>query len=886
MSGASSIRYVDKKIYDVEKDTLVINFTYENEGKFLGIKHNENLLNLNRKFSHSSVIKVDGVRIYNIFDRNFEDQGVSQSKLRILLKKIKNYASKRNLTTIAFNEINLLKYDLNKFYKLVDKIFFEEKWVINVHLNCEADMSMRSVINSARKVDSLVSKKPIIECRVGKVRSAALVDTGADVSVVDYDFICDKDIRIEMGDCIGILGVSGSSLEVVGSCNLKIGFRGQEVENKVYVVKGGNLGMPFLFGCDFLKRNRMVIDFTDETITLNGKFVRWLNPDGYFLCEVGEGCLISENDVCLESGMGKRMQFRMGIPEGAKYFSVVNVNEQVHKRGCVVPQWVMGGIFPVENGGVYVDVNNEGEGFARFSRGFNFGEIVFIKEQKIVAEFAKRISVVEQEKEGDRSCLINGIIDELEVKEDNDSLRKVLERNVEVFGKNELDIGRLKGYEHRIDLKDDIPVAMRPYRTPHSKVVEIDGEVQKLLKAGVIQESVSAYSAPCLLVYKKSGKPRLVVDYRKLNGKIQPIQYPLPHLESTLQSLGGNSVFTTLDLLSGYHQIPLRVEDHHKTAFTTGRGLYEYKRVPFGMITSGAAMQYAMERVLGGLNGIVCQTYIDDVIVFGKNAREHDENLNVVLSRLRESGFKINLKKCKFRMKEVQCLGHVVSGVGITPNPDKVKDIQGKKRPRSVKDVRSFMGMASYYRRFVKDFAMIAKPLTELTKKDVRWKWSDECENAYRRLIEEVTNAPVLVYPDYGKKFYVTTDASGEGIGAVLSQIHEGRHRPIAFYSRSLVGAEHRYHVYELEGLAIRDALHKFKYYIIGYDVVVRTDNQPVLYLLRSKECQGRVGRYMASIMEFNPVFEYIKGKENHTADFLSRNVNCLNRVNRGLSVL
>ena len=887
MSGASSINFVKENIFQSKDDTLVVNFTHEMEGKFLGIEHNEDVVNLNRGMGTCKVIKLGGLRVYTIFDRNFSEQNVSQSKLKFLLKKIKKYAINKGLNKVAFNEVNLSKYNLTKFYRIVDELFNGNKWGVNVHLNAKGDVREGYIVNSVRKINQLGKGRPIIECRVGKVRSAALVDTGAEVSVVDYDFIYDKGLHINVGDSIGILGVSGSSLEVVGSCDLRIGFRGQEIVNKVYVVKGGNLNTPFLFGCDFLRRNKMVIDFADESITLNGKFVRWLNPDGYVLSEVGEGSLIGNDEVYLEPGMGTKVEFSMRMPENAEYFAVVNVNEEVHKRGCVVPQWVMGGIFPVGHGGVEVDVINEGEGYARFSKGFKFCDIIFVSEEKVVREYAKKVSVLEKQEDGeDRSSVIREIVEGLEVKDDCDRLRKVLERNVDVFGKNELDIGKLKGYEHRIDLSDDVPVAMRPYRTPHSKVKEIDGEVERLLKAGVIEESVSAYSAPCLLVYKKSGKPRLVVDYRKLNAKIQPIRYPLPHLESTLQSLGGNSVFTTLDLLSGYHQIPLRQQDQHKTAFSTGRGLYQYRRVPFGMITSGAAMQYAMERVLGGLNGMICQTYIDDIIVYGKNVEEHDENLNVVLNRLRESGFKINLKKCNFRMREVECLGHVISGVGITPNPAKVKDIQEKKRPRTVKDVRSFMGMASYYRRFVKDFAQIAKPITELTKKDVRWKWSEECEVAYRRLIDEITNAPVLVYPDYSKTFYVTTDASGEGIGAMLSQVHGNRHRPIAFFSRGLVGAESRYHVYEQEGLAIKAALQKFKFYILGYKVVVRTDNQPILYLLKSKECQGRVGKYMASIMEFNPEFEYIKGRENHTADFLSRNVSSLSKVKGGLNLL
>ena len=890
VTGASSLEFKRENVFSSSDGTLIVNLTYEGEGRFLGIPHAEDVVNLGREFGNYKVVRMGNLKIMSIFDRNFPEQNVSQSKLKSLLMRVKKYALSKNITNISFNELNLVKYNLSKLYVMIEKIFCENRWKVSIHLNNRKDFETSQVIKSVRRINSMGKNKPIIECRVGKLVTAGLVDTGADVSIVDFDFIKDKGIDIQAEDKINIIGVTGSNLEVVGSCNLKIGFRGQILENRVFVVRNGNMSIPFLFGCDFLRSNRMVIDFSDEIITLNGKFVRWLSPDGCVLTEEGEGVLVSEESVYIGSGTGQKLSFRVKVPLGVEYFCVQEVNQEIEKLGCKIKQKLMGGIFPVNGNRVEIDIINESFEGVKFFEGFIFGRVVFVREERVVVEYAKVVSVIETKEndinEDGRSDLIKDIIRGLEIKEDSDSLKRVLERNIDVFGKNDLDIGRLIGYEHRIDLNDDIPVASRPYRTPHSKMVEIDGEVEKLLKSGVIEESKSAYSAPCLLVYKKSGKPRLVIDYRKINKKIQPIKYPLPHLETTLQNLGGNSVFTTLDLLSGYHQIPLRDIDYNKTAFTTGRGLYHYRRVPFGMITSGAAMQYAMEKILGGLNGRICQTYVDDIVIYGRTLGEHDENVNVVLNRLKESGFKVNLKKCKFRMLKVECLGHVISGEGITPNPGKVKDIQEKRRPRSVKDVRSFMGMVSYYRRFVKDFAKISRPLTELTKKDVRWKWSEECEEAYRRLIDEVTHAPILVYPDYEKTFYVTTDASGDGIGAVLSQKHEGRHRPIAYYSRGLIGAERRYPVYELEGLAIKSALQKFKFYILGYKVIVRTDNQPVLYLLKSKECQGRVGKYMASIMEFDPKFEYIRGKDNHAADFLSRNINCTNIVKNNLKSL
>lgn len=280
---------------------------------------------------------------------------------------------------------------------------------------------------------------------------------------------------------------------------------------------------------------------------------------------------------------------------------------------------------------------------------------------------------------------------------------------------------------------------------------------------------------------------------------------------------------------------------------------------------------------LSGLNNKVCMVYIDDVIVYGKTELEHDENLRKVLQRLSQNGFKLNSEKCVFRRKSIECLGHVVSQDGIKPNPAKISALVGKPYPKNVKQVKSFLGLTGYYRKFVPKYSDIAKPLTNLTKV-TEWSWSDECKQAYDTLVTHITSSPILAYPDFARTFYVTTDASGHGIGAVLTQIHNNVHRPIAYYSRCLNKAEQKYPIYDLEGLAIKCALVKWKFYLIGYDVVVRTDNKPVLSLLKSNECDGRIARYLASIMDFNVTFEYLPGKQNTFADFLSRNVNVLTR--------
>ena len=301
-------------------------------------------------------------------------------------------------------------------------------------------------------------------------------------------------------------------------------------------------------------------------------------------------------------------------------------------------------------------------------------------------------------------------------------------QNKDAFAKTEYDIGCVEDFPQRIDLLSQIPIACRPYRLPHSKMEVMKKEIDKLLHTKVISPSRSPYAAPCLLVYKKNGKPRLVIDYRKLNKIVKPVQYPLPHLETALQSLGGNKIFSTLDLLSGYHQLPLREEDKEKTAFTTGFGLFHYNRVPFGMISSGAHMQLCIERILADINGRGCLVYIDDIIIYGKDQEEHDRNLAMVLKRLASAGYKVSIPKCVFRSSKVECLGHIVSSQGILPNPSKTAPLTTMKRPTTVKGIRSFLGLCGYFQKFVDGFSSIAKPLTDQIKKNTtKIKWNAEC---------------------------------------------------------------------------------------------------------------------------------------------------------------
>ena len=319
-----------------------------------------------------------------------------------------------------------------------------------------------------------------------------------------------------------------------------------------------------------------------------------------------------------------------------------------------------------------------------------------------------------------------------------------------------------------------------------------------MLKTKIIQTSASQWNAPLLVVPKKadaSGKPKLrvVVDFRKLNDLTIGDSFPLPNITDILDQLGNAKYFTTLDLASGYHQIPMIEEDKPKTAFSTPYGHYEFNRMPFGLKNAPATFQRLMNSVLTGLQGLKCLVYLDDIVVYGASLEDHNRRLKEVLKRLRENNLKLQPDKCEFLRKEVIYLGHIISENGIQPDPSKLKAIKEFPTPKKVKDIQSFIGLAGYYRKFIEDFSKIAKPLTKLTKKTEKFEWTSEQQNAFDILKEKLTTAPVLKYPDFTQEFIVTTDAPDYAIGAVLSQGSVGQDRPIAYASRVLSRAEQNY---------------------------------------------------------------------------------------------
>ena len=351
-------------------------------------------------------------------------------------------------------------------------------------------------------------------------------------------------------------------------------------------------------------------------------------------------------------------------------------------------------------------------------------------------------------------------------------LEDLLLNSVDVFALNDSELGRTSLVKHSIDTGDHPPIKQQPRRTPFVRREKISKLIDEIQQSGVMQPSASAWASPIVIVPKKDGTSRFCVDFRRVNAVTKKDVYPLPRIDDILDTLGGAQYFSTLDLSSGYWQIELDPVTRDKTAFTSHYGLYEFIRMPFGLCNAPATFQRLMQVVLRGIEGKFCFVYIDDILVCSKTFEEHLKHLEQVFERLNKAGLTLKPKKCCFLRKEVLYLGHVISGKDIAPDPAKTQKIHGYPVPTDLTKLRQFLGLASYYRRFIPGFAKVAHPLYQLMKKGVSFEWDSACQTAFNTLKNMLTTTPVLVYPQFGSdaQFILETDASSFGLGAVLAQ--------------------------------------------------------------------------------------------------------------------
>lgn len=426
-------------------------------------------------------------------------------------------------------------------------------------------------------------------------------------------------------------------------------------------------------------------------------------------------------------------------------------------------------------------------------------------------------------------------------------------------------------FRHQFELNDSEPVyhSARRMAPKHNSVVQ--KEIEATLSAGIVTPASSAWSFPIVIATKKDGKPRFCVDYRALNREMRADRFPPTMIQEIFDELAGAVFFSTLDLFSGYWQIRLSEECKEQTTFVCRQGTFKFEVMPFGLMNAPSSFQRMMNSLLGHLKFV--KVYLDVVVIFSKDMTKHMIHLRAVIELIAKHGLKVKISKCEFARTSVSSLGHIVDSKGVRVDPSKIQVILETSRPNSQTELCSFLGIAGYYKRFIRSFATVSAPLHALTSTKSSFTWTEEAESAFIALKEAMTQPPVLAFPDFSKPFVVEADASAVAVGAVLSQQQtDNRVHPIQFSSRTMTRAERGYSACEKEALAVIFALRKFRVYLLSSDpFTVYSDQQALKAAFSRIDIHGRLARWLDFLAEYDFEVRFWKGSSNPAADFLSR---------------
>ena len=698
------------------------------------------------------------------------------------------------------------------------------------------------------QIDPHITSAAFINIKFNGRGVKTMLDSGAEATLISKNLAISLNLKINPPDkSLRFIAANKQTLTITGWTLLSFRIGQLEFSQEATVVE--NLSTNILLGTDWLNKNGVDISFQRKLVIIGKQSFQLL------VHEKQTSHFISSVKHMEIKPFSNKIEW-MDVPKdftGEVLFEGVDTINNLEIRD---------GVFTVNHNKIPLILINKN----KFP--------IVIEKRKLLGHIEQtasinQISVNKNEKK--KHDTINQIeFDKNLTNSQKDEFDKIVKEYDDVFSKGDHDLGHFDKCKFEIITNSDRPVKCRPYRVPYAQQQTIDKMIDDMLTNKIITKSNSPWASPIVIVKKKDGSDRFCVDYRKLNQVTVKDNYPIPLIEETLDSLGGAHYFSTIDLASGYWQIALNDEAKEKTAFASHKGLFKFEVLPFGLSNAVPAFQRTMEIVLDGVPN--CKVYLDDIIIYSRTFEEHLIHLIKVLQRLREANLKIKPQKCEFGKQEVRFLGFTINKQGIKPNEDKVEAIKNYPRPRNAKEVKRFLGMASYYRKFIKDYGSTAEPINRLLKKETKFYWSDECEESFKKLIFYLTNPPILIYPDFVKEFVLETDASTIGLGAVLAQKDKnGINRAIAYASRMLKPPERKYTATELEGLAIVWAVDQFKQYLYGQKFKIECDHNPLVYIQNMKNQKSRVCRWRDSLTQYDYEIVYKKGKLNVKADALSR---------------
>jgi len=457
------------------------------------------------------------------------------------------------------------------------------------------------------------------------------------------------------------------------------------------------------------------------------------------------------------------------------------------------------------------------------------------------------------------------------------SLREMLRKYSDVLSRSDLDLGWCDVVVHQIDTVTHKPFRQTMRRYPPAHLRTIDDSLDGMLKQGVIEPTSSPWASNIVLARKKDGSYRVCIDYRQLNELTKKDAYLLPRTDECFDALSGSCLFSTFDLRSGYYQLAINPDDSEKTAFITRRGMFKLRTMPFGLCNAASSFQRAMDLVLNCLNLETLLCYLDDIVVFSKTTEEQLERLGCLLQRQKDANLKLKPSKCQLFQRRVGFLGHIVSAEGIQTDPEKIRLIAEWPAPRTLKEVRGFLGLTGYYRRFIQGYSEIVSPLHALMKKNRAFAWSHECQASFEELKERLQEPSILALPNEEGDFLLDMDASDSCIAAVLFQLQDGQERVGSYAGRALSANERNYCITRKELLAVVYYLKYFKQYLLGHKFIVRTDHAALTWLRQTPEPVGQNARWLEQLEEYTFEVQHRPGERHGNADAMSRRP-CLNK--------
>ncbi|UYV77425.1 K02A2.6-like [Cordylochernes scorpioides] len=632
-----------------------------------------------------------------------------------------------------------------------------------------------------------------------------LIDTGAMVSCIDEELVKKLEIKFIPDKNLKLKSADNQKLNAIGKSRVKFKINKKEYEIEMIILKKCN--PVIILGDDFLSQNKTLINCQNNTLWVESPNIFDQNESNLRYAHIAEDKIIPEYCLCLVKGYSKtsitgREILIENIPSLTTKYNLITTRSLLNNTKKYLTIWILNGT----NKPVQLFRNTKIGILSEVDRLYQTGNQ---RVASIRADFDINPGLCPEE----RSQVLT-----------------LLSGYGEMFTAPDEYKGRTHLVKHQIKTTSDIPIRKNPYRVSLKERNIISDQINSMLKNGIISHSSSPWASPIILVKKKNGEFRFCVDYRNLNSVTVKDQYPLPRIDDCFDSLHGARYFTSLDLCSGYWQVEVEEQDREKTAFITPDGLYQFNVLPFGLCNGPATFERLMDTVLRTHKWKICLCYLDDVIIFSEDLHSHLNRLKTILECLKTAGLTLNASKCRFAYTELLILGHVVSNEGIAPDPEKIISIRKFPTPRTVKDVRAFLGLCSYYRRFIREFSKVALPLQILTRKNHSFAWGKEQELSFNSLKNKLISPEVLTHYDPNKPIGLHTDASDQGLGAVLVHLNENtKERPISYASRTLQKAETNYSTTEKECLAIIWAIKKFRPYLYGRKFTIYTDHHRLL---------------------------------------------------------